>query len=88
MARPKKQVHLLRVKQIKINLTKDELEKYNRHKNRLLEYSPTLSPNDLLRKIVNNIDDLSLIQFLELDKLHPLKTKLLNDFLLSHIKIK
>ena len=64
MARPKKPKHLLRNKQFKLNLTELELERFNSKKNMLLEYSPTLSANDLLRLVVNNIDDLSLIAFI------------------------
>ncbi|MBW6462520.1 MAG: hypothetical protein K0B07_05755 [DPANN group archaeon] len=86
MARPALDLNNLKNKQIKINLTKLDLEKFNKRKTRLLEYSPALSANDVLRIVVHNIDDLSLIQFLQLDKNHPIRTMLLNEFLLTHVK--
>ncbi|MBS4067965.1 MAG: hypothetical protein WC279_06730 [Sulfurimonas sp.] len=86
MGRPALAEYDLKNKQIKINLTKSDLEKFNRRKNKLLEYSPTLSANDVLRLVVQNIDDLALIQFLKLDNRHPIKTMLLNDFLFTHTK--
>jgi hypothetical protein len=87
MGRPALAEYDLKNKHIKINLTKQDLEKFNRRKNKLLEYSPTLSANDVLRLVVQNIDDLSLIEFLLLDKRHPIKTMLLNNFLITHVKI-
>lgn len=86
MGRPALTEHDLKNKQIKINLTKSDLEKFNRRKTKLLEYFPALSANDVLRLVIQNIDDLALIQFLKLDKSHPIKTMLLNDFLLTHMK--
>ena len=84
MSRPIKPDYLKKSKQIKINVSKSELEKYNVRKKRLLKYSPTLTANDILRLVINNIDDLSLIQFLHLDKNSITKTMLLNDFLMTH----
>lgn len=86
MSRPLLDLNNRKNKQIKINLTKSDLEKFNRRKTKLLEYSPALSANDVLRLVIQNIDDLALIQFLKLDNRHPIKTMLLNDFLLTHVK--
>lgn len=87
MARPRKQKHLLKNKQIKINVTESELNYFNIHKNRLLEYSPALSANDLLRYVINNIDDLALVQFTTLDNNSLIRVQLLSEFLLTHEKI-
>jgi hypothetical protein len=86
MGRPAKSKHELKNKCVKINITELEYERFNNHKNRLLEYSPALSANDVLRLVIENIDDFSLIEFLQLDKRHPIKTLLLNNFLLTHVK--
>lgn len=86
MSRPLLDSNNRKNKQIKINLTKSDLEKFNRRKTKLLEYSPALSANDVLRLVIQNIDDLSFVQFLQLDKNHPIKTMLLNEFLLTHLK--
>lgn len=86
MSRPLLDLNNRKNKQIKINLTKSDLEKFNNRKTRLLEYFPTLSANDVLRIVIQNIDDFSLIQFLQLDKNHPIRIMLLNEFLLTHVK--
>jgi hypothetical protein len=86
MSRPTKPDYLKKSKQIKINVSKTELEIYNVRKLRLLEYSPTLTANDILRLVINNIDDLALVQFLHLDKTSMFRVQLLNDFLLTHTK--
>lgn len=84
--RPLLPEHLKKTKQIKINLTESELKRFNSRKLRLLEYSPTLSANDLLRLVVNNIDDFAMVEFIQLDSMHPIKQSLLNNFLLTHVK--
>lgn len=86
MGRPAIPKEKKRLQCVKINITNDELKKFNIHKNRLLQYSPTLSAQDVLRKVINNIDDFALIEFLNLDDRHPIKTLLLSNFLLTHIK--
>ena len=86
MSRPTKPDYLKKSKQIKTNLSQQELDKFNIRKLRLLEYSPTLTSSDILRLVINNIDDLALVQFLHLRKDSNIRAILLNDFLLTHIK--
>lgn len=83
MARPKKDPSKVKTKQIKIYLTEREKQIFDSRCLLLSSLSPALRPSDIFRKVALNIDDLSLIAFLNLDRSSPIKLKLLNDYLMS-----
>lgn len=85
MGRKPKPEHKKKVKQIKFYVTETEKLNFDLRKARLLELSPALSANEIFVKVSQNIDDLSLIQFLSLRADDPIKMKLLNDYLFCQL---
>jgi len=80
-----KPAHLRKTKYIKIRVTEQEFERYQTAKNRLSSHSPTLLSADILRKCIENIDDMALIEFLSLDNEDPLKVKFRLDYQFSKL---
>ena len=85
MAAHKKPKRLHKTKSIKVLMTENEFENFQKAKNRLMNSSPALHTYDILHKCVTQIDDFALIQFLNLPHDHDLKNKMRYDFLFNKI---
>ncbi len=70
---------------VKVYLNDEEFKLYQSAVSRLKEHSPALPVQDLFRKILFNIDDLSLIEFVNLPLDHECKVMLRNEALFKGI---